>query len=448
LNIYRAVINIVINLGFIGYITVLNPLLGLIFAAGLVVLIFLEYFRVSAMLKNMKKTKRAIERVKSNEAEILKGIKEIKGLGAREAIIDKHSGVSTAFADVKYKREMFNTKMQSGINLVKAAIDLAILLFAGLYLLKYQQWQLPAVLVVYNYRGNIYGLIAGLARIKDTYVNGELAAKRINDIIIAPGTETDSFGETDAGGDIGRIEFRDVGFGYTPEKQILKDVDFTIEGNGVVGFVGKSGSGKSTIFSLIAGFYRPTAGKVFINDTDMTALSEQFIRSQITPILQDPYIFNDTVMNNLRFARVGATDEEVFDAARTARIHDEIMEMRDGYKTIIGENGATISGGQKQRLEIARAILKNTKVMLFDEATSALDKTNLEKINDLMIELGKSKIVLVIAHRLGVMRRCDRVVVLDEGRVIATGNHDELMKTSDYYMELFKKASTAESKAV
>jgi ABC-type multidrug transport system fused ATPase/permease subunit len=170
------------------------------------------------------------------------------------------------------------------------------------------------------------------------------------------------------------------------------------------------------------------------------------LRAAVTPILQDPYIFNDTVINNIRFAKPSATDAEIFAAAQKACIHDEILEMKDGYETLIGENGATISGGQKQRLEIARALLKDTPILLFDEATSALDKVNLGRINDLIISLGKTKIVFVIAHRLAVMRKCDRVAVLDEGKIIAEGSHGELIQTSDYYKGLFLKSGETEQK--
>ena len=433
LNIWRSVINIVINLGFIAYITVLNLFLGLLFAAGLGVLLFLEHLRVSRLLENMKRSKRANEKVKANEIEILKGIKEIKGLNAKVPIIEKHSKVSGHYTDIKYEREMFQRKMQNSIDVVKGGIDLMILLLAGLHLLPNGMAELAAVLIIYTYKGNIYGLIAGLARIKDTFVNGELAAKRLNDILRAPSDEVDSFGDEPIPGEINEIEYRDVSFFYSKEKPVLDGANFKIHGNGIIGFVGKSGSGKSTIFSLLAGFYDPTGGAILINGKDMSKLSENDVRSNITPVLQDPYIFNDTVTNNLLFARPDASAEEIEDACRAALIHDEITEMPDGYETIIGENGATISGGQKQRLEIARVILKNSKVMLFDEATSALDKNNLEKINDLMIELSKTKIILVIAHRLSIMRRCDRVVVLEEGKIVASAPHEELMETCEYY---------------
>ena len=439
LSIDKALVNLVINMSFIIYITALNYLLGLLFALGLGVLIFLEYLRVHQLLKNKKLSKRAVEKVKAKEAEILKGIKEIKGLNAREAVVEKHTEVSSVHVGLKYKREFFEKKMQRFIDILKGLIDFSVLLFAALYLLPKGEAELAAVLVVYTYKGNIYEFIAGLARIKDHYVNGELAAKRINDIIAAPADEIDNFGSELIGGSIKTIELENVVFGYSADRTVLNDVSIRIESPSLIGFVGRSGSGKSTIFSLLTGFYKASGGRILINGKDIYSLSEDAVRSAITPVLQDPYIFNDTVINNLLIAKADATAAQIEQACIAARIHDEILQMPDGYQTVIGENGATISGGQKQRLEIARALLKDTEVILFDEATSALDKNNQERINDLVIELGKTKIVLVIAHRFGIMRRCDKVVVLNEGKIVAADSHEELMKSCPYYAELARK---------
>ncbi|MCL1984634.1 MAG: ABC transporter ATP-binding protein/permease [Methanomassiliicoccaceae archaeon] len=447
LNIQRTVISILINIGFVSYITVLNVILGIVFAVGLAILMMLEYLRVSRLLENMKRSKRAVEKVKANEIEILKGIKEIKGLNAKDPVIEKHTSVSAQYADVKYKREIYQKKMQNLIDVVKGGIDLSILLLAGLYLLPQGMAELAAVLIIYTYKGDIYGLVAGLARIKDTYVNGELAAKRINDIIRAPKEEVDRFGDMRLTDPVNSIEFRNVSFGYTEDKSVLNGVSFKIDGPGMVGFVGKSGSGKSTIFGLLSGFYARTGGDILLNGNDISSLSEEDVRSNLTMSLQDPYMFNDTVMNNLLLADPDASRDDAVEACRLARIHDEIVAMPFGYETMIGESGATISGGQKQRLEIARVILKDSGVMMFDEATSALDKNNLEMINDLIAELSRTKMILVIAHRLSIMRRCDRVVVLEEGKVVAAAPHDELMETCEYYRELFRKNAGAEQKA-
>ena len=446
LNVWKVAIGLVINLTFVAYISVLNLLLGLLFAAGLVLLLFLEYLRVSHLLENMKRSKRANEKVKTNEVEILKGIKEIKGLNAKDPAIEKHTVISSNYTKIKYEREIYQKKMQNLIDTVKGAIDLSIILFAGLYLLPNMMIELMAVLVIYMYKGQIYGFIAGLARIKDTYVNGELSAKRINEIVYAPSKEVDTFGDISLSGKINEIEFSDVSFEYIKDKKILNNVSFKIDGPGITGFVGASGSGKSTIFSLLAKFYDPTGGTITVNGIEISKLKEEDVRGNITPVLQDPYIFNDTVMNNLLFANQDASQEDIKNACRKARIHDEIMAMDHGYDTVIGEAGATISGGQKQRLEIARILLKDSNVMLFDEATSALDRTNLEHINNLLVEMSKTKIILVIAHRLNIMRRCDRVIVLKDGDIVAAAPHEELMRSCEYYQELFRRGTATEQK--
>ena len=444
LEIRRAQINILLNLSFVGYITVLNPLLGVVFAVGLAFLVFLEYFRVTRAVKYMKEIKKAREVIKSNENEIIKGLKEIKGQGARTAVLEKHSVANQRATDARRKRNLFDYRIGGGISIVKAATDLAILLFAGIYLLPNDMGHLAAVLIVYNFKGNIYGLISSLARIRDAYVNGELSAKRLNDILNAPPQDYDRFGTLELGAPVTKIEFRKVEFSYKPDVPVLRDITFKIDRVGLYGFVGRSGSGKSTIFGLLSNFFTNDKGQVLLNGINFAELSEPAVRGAITPVLQDPYIFNDTIYNNVRFAKPDATEQEIHRACTTARLHDEIIAFKDGYNTMIGESGSNLSGGQKQRLEIARVILKESSVLMMDEATSALDKTNLGHINELMKDLGKQKIVMVIAHRLGIMRQCDKVFVLDEGKIIASGHHEELMKSCEYYQELFKRQSATQ----
>jgi len=450
LDISKAIVTLIVNLAFIFYISVLNWVLGLIFLAGLAVIIFLEYLRVSKLLFNKKQSKRAVEKVKALESELLKGIKEVKGLNAKDAIVEKHSQVSKGHIDIKIRRERYEKRMQRIIDITKGALDLTLLLVAGLFLLKsFGIWhvEILAVLVIYQYKGSIYELVAGLAKIKNHYVNGELAAKRLNDVLKAAAEETDMFGTETLEGNVESIEFKKVVFSYNEKTPVLKDISFKVQKNSLVGFVGKSGSGKSTIFSLLTNFYKISGGQILINDVDFYSLSEKAVRETITPVLQDPYIFNDTILNNVKFAKFDATNEDVFDACRAARLHDEILSMKEGYDTVVGESGANLSGGQKQRLEISRVILKGPEVVLFDEATSALDKDNLLQINALMKELKKNKTVFVIAHRLGIMRECDTVFVLDGGKIIASGKHEDLMQTCEYYKELFKRNKSNEEQA-
>jgi ABC-type multidrug transport system fused ATPase/permease subunit len=402
--------------------------------------VFLEHLRITKLLANQKAGKRMREIQKSAENEIIKGLKQIKGLDAKAAVLEKHSVINRQAAAIKRNREIFDKGMNKTIDVVKTALDFALLVIAGLYLIPKGQIELLAVLVIYNYRGNVYELISGIARIRDYFVNGELAAKRLNDVMLAPASQTDGFGDRALDKPIEIIEFKDVKFEYTPGKPVLKDIDLTLNKNSLYGFVGRSGSGKSTIFSLLTNFYQKTGGGITVNGIPLGDLSESALRHNISPVLQDPYIFNDTIYNNVLLARPDATGDEITEVCKKARLHDEILLTENGYDTMIGENGANLSGGQKQRLEIARVLLKNTDVILFDEATSALDKNNLSKINELLLELKKTKIVLVIAHRLGVMRLCDEVFVLDEGEIVAHGEHSALIASSAYYADLFKKS--------
>ncbi len=445
LDIYKQVIVLVVNLCFVFYISTLSWQMGLIFLAGIIVIIFLEYLRVSKLLINRKKSKTAVEKVKLAENEIIKGLKEIKGLNAKQAIIEKHSEISAKFMETKYKREIFDKSMQKAIEISKAILDFVILISAALYFIPMGKIEILGLLVVYNYRGNVYDLIAGMAKLKDYFVNGELSAKRINDVIMADKEFVDEFGEEELNEKIQQIEFKDVAFEYIENKPILKDIDFKLKSNSLFGFVGKSGSGKTTIFSLLTNFYKKKSGHILLNGMPLENFTEKSLRQHISLVLQDPYIFNDTLLNNVKFAKPTASDEEVICACKQAELHEEILLMQGGYQAMLGENGANLSGGQKQRLEIARALLKDSDVILFDEATSALDKNNLVKINSLLVKLKKNKIILVIAHRLAIMRQCDTVYVLDEGKIIAHGKHEKLIEKSQYYQNLFKKIEQPKS---
>ena len=439
LDIIKQFIHLVVNLGFVSYIVVLNWQIGLIFFAGIILLIVLEHLRVSKLLANKKLGKRAGEKVKVAENEIIKGVKEIKGLNAKESLLTRHSNVNGKYVKIKYNREIYDKRMQKIIDVAKAVLDFALLVIAGLYLIPKGKIELLAVLVIYNYKGNIYDLIAGFAKIRDYHVNGELASKRLNEVIKAHDEAFDSFGDKTLDKPIEKIEFCKVAFDYDSKKPILKDISFTISKNSLVGFVGSSGSGKTTIFNLLTNFYKKKGGEILINGIPFDELSETTVRDNISLVLQDPYIFNDTLINNVKIAKPEASDEDVVNVCKLAELDDEIMLMENGYETMLGESGTNLSGGQKQRLEIARVLLKDTGVILFDEATSALDKINLNKINSLLLKLKDTKIILVIAHRLAVMRLCNEVFALDNGIIANHGTHEKLLETSTFYQSLFKK---------
>ncbi|MBU5437322.1 ABC transporter ATP-binding protein/permease [Tissierella sp. MSJ-40] len=232
------------------------------------------------------------------------------------------------------------------------------------------------------------------------------------------------------------IILKDVTFGYGDIK-VLKDISIEMPEGSLTALVGPSGSGKSTVLKLIARFYDPQKGKILIGNEDMKIIEPESLLQKVSMVFQDVYLFQDTIGNNIRFGKEGATQAEVEEAAKRACCHDFIMKLPQGYDTPVGEGGSTLSGGEKQRISIARAILKNAPVVLLDEATASLDPENEVEIQRAINELIQGRTVIVVAHRLKTVRSADNIIVLDEGKVVEQGTHDELILQKGLYYDLW-----------
>lgn len=234
------------------------------------------------------------------------------------------------------------------------------------------------------------------------------------------------------------ITFDHVSFAYEPGKPVLKDVSFTAKQGQITALVGPSGGGKSTIANLAAGFYDVDGGTIRLGDTDIAPIDSVAMMKEFSVVFQNVVLFNNTIMENIHVGRKNATDEEVIAAAKAARCHDFIEKLPEGYQTVIGENGSTLSGGECQRLSIARALLKDAPVILLDEATASLDVDNETEIQEAISKLVKGKTVLVIAHRMRTVENADQIIVLADGIVAENGTHDELMKKNGLYARLVR----------
>ena len=239
----------------------------------------------------------------------------------------------------------------------------------------------------------------------------------------------------------GNIIFQNVNFSYSDNSVILNNVNININGGSKTGIIGESGSGKSTILNLIPRFFDLTEGKILIDKQEINNVRLSSLRKAISIVSQDTILFDDTIKKNIAFAKKNATDDEIYKASKLAGIDNFVNSLENGYETLVGENGVKLSGGQKQRISVARAFLKNAPIILLDEATSSLDSDSEEKIKQALNELTKNKTTLIISHKLSTIITCEKIYVINKGKIIGEGTHLELVKNSAYYRNLYDKQS-------
>jgi ATP-binding cassette subfamily B protein len=235
------------------------------------------------------------------------------------------------------------------------------------------------------------------------------------------------------------IRFNKISFDYDIRRTIIKDISFTVPNGKKVAIVGPTGAGKSTISRLLFKFYDPKKGEIYINNININRVSQESLRQMIGVVPQDTVLFNDTIYYNIVYGKIEANKEEVISAAKNADIHDFISALPDGYETIVGERGLKLSGGEKQRVAIARTILKNPKIFFFDEATSALDSNTEKEIQKNLENVSKDKTTLIIAHRLSTAANADNIIVLDKGVITEQGTHESLLLKKGKYFEMWEK---------
>lgn len=309
---------------------------------------------------------------------------------------------------------------------------------AGAYFVLRGEFTIGGLVAYRGYWWQLFAPVFSLAQVNEMIQRAIAAASRVFEVLDAPEEVTDAPDAIVLDTVQGHIRFDQVHFAYNSERPVLQDVSFEVLPGQRIGIVGPSGTGKTTILNLMLRLYDPQKGVIHLDGYDLRHLQQQEFRRHLALVTQEPFLFNDTVRHNILFGRLDATDEEIETAARLANAHDFIVHLPQGYDTLVGERGVKLSGGQKQRICIARAFLANPKVLLLDEATASVEPESEALIQAALERLMQGRTTVIVTHRLSLVRDCDRILVIDEGRVIETGNHEQLLENGGWYARMYR----------
>jgi ATP-binding cassette, subfamily B, bacterial len=293
-----------------------------------------------------------------------------------------------------------------------------------------------SLVIFIAYLGKMYKPMQDLSKMTDSYSKAAVGYERIREVLDTHGVIQDLPGARRAPRLRGKIEFEEVDFCYEPDCPVLRQVSFQIQPGTVAALVGPTGAGKSTIISLIPRFYDPLSGIVKIDGTDVRRWQQKSLRQQISFVLQETLLFHAPIWSNIAYGKPEASRAEIMRAAELANAHEFIEKLPDGYNTVVGERGITLSGGQRQRIAIARAIIRDTPILILDEPSSGLDAASEKLVFEALDRLMDAKTSIVIAHRLSTIRKADVIFVVKDGTIIERGNHSELLKLGGLYSEL------------
>lgn len=450
------------------YITTLNGWVALVFIGlGLIVGI-IEFYRVKIRDKNLRTVRRKNDKVHSLTTEIVRSEKDIKSLGLEDKLAQVSKANYEDHRNYRYKVVKIDKNFNFVRNLILNVGTVFILIF-GVWLMDKGLLTLASFMIVYSNRNSLWSVVQNAGSIFNTFVTIKICHDRMFSLFDEDEFVTEHFGAVQLENVVGEIEFKDVAFTFkeyeykepqmaqskkeqkrrkgkdrwksekklVSENQIFDKLSFKIKPNTTVAFVGKSGSGKSTILNLMSKMYEADDGEVLIDNVDIKDLSKETLRKTISLVNQFPYIFDMTIKENLLLAKADATDDELYDAIKKASLEEFVTTLPKGIDTCVGESGIKLSGGQKQRLAIARALLRNSPIIIFDESTSSLDNFAQGEIKRSIDGLKGQSTIVIVAHRLSTIRDVDKIFFLDNGKIIDEGTFDYLFKNNEKFKTMF-----------
>lgn len=428
-------VDFISNVGILAASFIISPYIFIYFIATSLIIGYINKKDRDIYYKRSKKYRDLTEKATGLTAELIRGIKDIK-LAGNNSVLKKTSKEINKITKEGYEIKKQTEKYRLLSFTIRDFFDVTFIIL-GTFLTSKKLLTISNFIILYMYRKRIENLLSFYNRFVNQIKDYNLSATRVFEIL-GDHFKKERPGGLDLNNIQGKIEFNNVNFAYQQHHRVLQNISFTINPGERIGFVGQSGSGKSTLFNLIVKLYPVENKKIYIDDIDINEISYKSLRSKISLIPQSPYIFNFTILENLKIANEEATMEEVITACKQADIYDRIMEFDKGFDTIVGEGGVILSGGEKQRLSIARSLLKQSNILLLDEATSSVDNITQKNIQTAIEKINRNTTILIIAHRLSTVINCDRIIVIDDGKIIDTGTHSELLKSCPKYQELYK----------
>ena len=429
------VVNVVTLTGMLAVMFYLNWRFTLIALSVAPILFAVVY----VYTRRIKKASRAV-REKEGEVisivqEVLSSIRVVQAFAREDYEQTRFEKQSLESVETALRARSLKAKLTPIVQIV-VAVGTCLVLWYGVRLVLAGEITSGSLLVFFLYLGKMYKPMRELSKMTDTLSKTAVGYERIKEVIETEREIRNVKGALSAPPFKGLIEFSHVDFGYTPDNLILKDVNFKIEPGQLAAFVGPTGAGKTTIASLVARFYDPVKGEVRIDGKDVRSYKIKSVRRQVSFVLQENLLFHATIWQNIAYGRPEASREEIIEAARLANADEFIRKMPQQYDTLVGERGVTLSGGQRQRIAIARAIIRNSPILVLDEPTSSLDSASEELVFEALARLIEGKTSIVIAHRLATVKRADVIFVLDECSIVEQGTHEQLLSRKGLYSEL------------